>query len=53
MMRGKSPRSDIEMSKKLNFVAAIFDFWRPSWIENGEFLTLYSIHDNDDLYQVW
>ena len=28
MMRGKSPRSDIEMTKKLNFVAAILDFWR-------------------------
>ena len=29
MMRGKSPRSDVEMSKKLNFLAAIFDFWWP------------------------
>ena len=29
MMRGKSPRTDVEMSKKLNFVAAILDFWRP------------------------
>ena len=28
MMRGKSPRSDIEMTIKLNFVAAILDFWR-------------------------
>ena len=27
MMRGKSPRSDVEMTKKkLNFVAAILDF---------------------------
>ena len=26
MMRVKSPRSDVEMSKKLNFVAAILDF---------------------------
>ena len=25
MMRGKSPRSDVEMSKKLNFVATIMD----------------------------
>ena len=28
IMRGKSPRSDVEMTKKLNFVAAILDFWR-------------------------
>ena len=28
MMRGKSPRSDVEMTKKLNFVAAILDFCR-------------------------
>ena len=28
MMRGKSPRFDIEMTKKLNFVAAILNFWR-------------------------
>ena len=27
-MRGKSPRSDVEMTKKLSFVAAILDFWR-------------------------
>ena len=26
MMRGKSPRSDVEMSIELNFVAAILDF---------------------------
>ena len=26
MMRGKSPRCDVEMTKKLNFVAAILDF---------------------------
>ena len=42
-----------ENVKKLNFVAAISDFWRPSWIDNEEFLTLYSIHDNDHLYQFW
>ena len=36
--------------KKNKFVAAILDFWRPSWIDNGEFLTLYSIYDNDHLY---
>ena len=35
MMRVKSPRSDVEMSKKLNFVAAILVFWRPSWIDNS------------------
>ena len=28
MMRGKSPRSDVEMSKILNFVTAILNFWR-------------------------
>ena len=28
MMRGKSLRSDVEMSKKLNFVAAILNFCR-------------------------
>ena len=28
MMRGKSPRSDVEMTKKLNFVAAILDICR-------------------------
>ena len=28
MMRGKSPRYDVEMKKKLNFVSAILDFWR-------------------------
>jgi len=28
MMRGKSPRSDVQMSKKLNFVVAILDFRR-------------------------
>ena len=51
MMRGKSPRSDVEMSNKLNFLAAILDFSRRSWIANEEFLTLYFIHDNDHLYQ--
>ena len=34
MMRGKSPRSDVEISKKLNFVAAILDFWKPSSIDD-------------------
>ena len=48
MMRGKSPPSDVEMSKTLNLN---LDLWRPSWIDNGEFFTLYSIHDNDHLYQ--
>ena len=33
--------------QKINFVAAILDFWRPYWIDNGKFLTLYSIHDNE------
>jgi len=31
MMRGKSPRSDVEMTKK------IFS-WRPSWLFDGHFL---------------
>ena len=39
--------------KKLNFVAAILDFWRPSWTDNGYFLTLYSLHGNDHLYKFW
>ena len=53
MMRGKSPQSDVEMSKKLNFVAAIFDFRRPSWIDNAHIFTLYSIDGNDHVYQLW
>ena len=54
MMRGKSSRSDVEISKKLNFVAAILDFWRPSWIDNGYFdkPVLY-IYVNNHLYQCW
>ena len=28
MMRGKSPRCDVEMTTKKNLVAAILDFWR-------------------------
>ena len=42
-----------ENVKKLNFVAAILDFWRPSWTDNGYFLTLYSLHGNDHLYKFW
>ena len=42
-----------ENFKKLNFVAVILDFRLPSWITNGYFLTLYSIHGNDHLYQFW
>ena len=34
-------------------MAAILDFWRPSWIDNGYFLTLYSTYANDYLYQFW
>ena len=53
MMRGKSPRSDVEVSKKkLNFVAAFLEFWRPSWIDNAEFFTLYYIYDNDHFTNV-
>ena len=36
MMRRKSPPSDVEMSKKLIS-------WRPSWIDNGYLISLYSI----------
>ena len=44
----------LEMSKKIkNFVAAFLDFWRPSWTDNGYFLTLYSLHGNDHLYKFW
>ena len=32
--------------KKLNFVAVILDFWRPSWIDNGYLISLYSIYGN-------
>ena len=39
--------------KKMIFVEAILDFWWPSWIDNGECLTLYSFHGNDHLYQFW
>ena len=35
--------------QKLNFVTAKLYFWRPSWLDNWEFLTLYSIYDNDHL----
>ena len=34
-------------------MAAILDFWRPSWIDNGDFLTLYSTDANDHLYKFW
>ena len=50
MMHGKSPRSDV---KKLNFVEAILDFWRPSWIDNGYLISLYSVYGNNHLYQLW
>ena len=43
MMRGKSPRSDVEMSIKLDFVAAILDFCHPSWIENEYWISQSSI----------
>ena len=42
-----------ENVKKLNFLAAILDFWQPSWIDNGYFLTLYSTYAHDHLYQFW
>ena len=41
------------MWKKLNFVAAILNFWRPSEVDNGYFLTMYSSYANDHLYQFW
>ena len=34
-------------------MAAIFDFWRQSWIDNVYFLTQYSTYANDCLYQFW
>ena len=53
MMSWISPRFDVEMSKKtkfrgghLRFLAAILDFWWPSWIDNGYLLSLYSISIN-------
>ena len=48
MMRGKSPPSDVEMSKTLNLN---LDLWRPAWIDNGYFLSLYSIYGNNNVYQ--
>ena len=53
MIRGKSPMMDVEMSKKLNFVAAILDFWRPSWNDNGYLISPYFIYGNNHLYQFW
>ena len=53
MMRGKSPRSDVEMSKQLNFVAAILDFLGSSRIDNGYMISLYAIYGNNHLYQIW
>ena len=35
------------------FVAAILDFGRPSWIDNGYFLTMDSTYTNDHLDQFW
>ena len=46
MMRGKSPPSDVEISKTLNFVAATLDFWLPYLIDNGYLISLYSIYSN-------
>ena len=34
-------------------MAAILDFWRASWIDNGYFLILYSIQGNDHLNIFW
>ena len=51
MMRGKSPQSDVEMTKTLNFLAAILDLWRPSGIYNRYLISLYSIYGNDHFYQ--
>ena len=34
------------VKEKLNFLAAILDFWRPSWIYNGYLISLYSIYGN-------
>ena len=31
-------------------MAAILEFWRPFWNDNGYFLTLYSMYLNNDFY---
>ena len=46
MMRGKSPPPDEEMSK--NIISG-----RPSQINNGYLISLYSIYGNYHLYQFW
>ena len=44
MMRGKSPQSNVEMSKKRNFVAAILYFGGHLGLTMGTYLiSLYSI----------
>ena len=50
MMRGKSPPSDVEMSKTLYFVAVLV-LWRPSWIDNGYSISLYSMDQSFFFYQ--
>ena len=40
----------LKLQKKLNFLAAILDFWRPSWIYNGYLISLYSICGNKQLF---
>ena len=41
MARRNSPRPDVEMLKKLNFVVAILNFWQPYWIDKrGSFVQL-------------
>ena len=37
---------ETKIYKKLDFVAAILDFWRPSWIDNGYYF-------NPVLYIKW
>ena len=53
MMRGKSPRSDVEMSKTKFRGGPLGNFWRPSWIDNGYVISLYFIYVNNHLYQCW
>ena len=45
------PKSLRQKCQKMKIVASILDFWRPSWIDNEYFVTLYSIYGTDNFYQ--
>ena len=39
--------------QKTEFRSGHLGFWRPSWIDNGYLITLYSLYGNDHLYKFW